>query len=85
MNAFAIAALALAQMALSPVAPPPAAAHSDDTLTVSLCSGGVITIKLGRDPDGSEDKQNRDCNPMGCHAATCREKHKLIPAPRNLI
>lgn len=69
MNAAALAAFALAQMIAAPMIPRPA----DDTITVSLCSGGDISIPLR---EGDTPKE-RDCDQNGCHAGTCRDRGKL--------
>lgn len=45
--------------------------EAERTLTLSLCSGGEITLPLGDD-----DAPQRDCDPQGCHGATCREKER---------
>ncbi|QIQ85395.1 hypothetical protein [Erythrobacter sp.] len=61
---------ALAFAALVPLATGPAPQEAE-TLSVALCGGGTITIPLG---DG--ERPQRECDPKGCHAATCREKDR---------
>ena len=69
-NSFALAFLALVPLIAGTSTYD---AHNDDAITVALCNGGTITIGLGRD----REKPDRECHQKGCHAGTCREKHKL--------
>ena len=71
MNGPPLALLALVPMAIGPL---PA---EENTLTMTLCDGGSITISLG----SGEGEPAGDCDQKGCHAGTCRQKQKR----KNLI
>ena len=68
-------AFSLALAVLVPVMIGPLPAQST-TITAKLCNGGTITIPV----DDSTPAPDRDCNPKGCHAGTCRDNKsdKLI-------
>ena len=61
----------LASLTLLPVITGPLP-HEEETFLIELCSGGQITIPLGRD----EPSDDHPCDPQACHAGTCREKIK---------
>lgn len=46
-----------------------APADKENSLIVSLCNGGTITIPLGN--DGEQDQ--RHCDIKACHAGNCRK------------
>lgn len=66
MNGSGLALLAIVPMVTGPQ---PA---DENTLTMSLCDGGSITISLGDD----DEQPTRDCHQKGCHAGNCRQKVK---------
>ena len=61
----------LAILALVPLATGPLP-EKEQSITVSLCLGGEVTIPLG---DGGEDNDEQ-CRIQACHAGTCREGSK---------
>ncbi len=64
---------ALALLALVPMITGPLPADDNNTLTMTLCDGGSITISLG----GEKKDTAPDCHEKACHAANCRKQFDL--------
>ncbi|MEM8724899.1 MAG: hypothetical protein AAGE86_05170 [Pseudomonadota bacterium] len=64
---------ALAMLALVPLITGPLPSEAADTLTMTLCDGGSITISLGDD----EEEPASDCHQKACHAGNCRKQLEL--------
>ncbi|MEM1196019.1 MAG: hypothetical protein AAGH57_07950 [Pseudomonadota bacterium] len=74
-----IGGAALAMLALVPLVAGTSrdGGAGNDTIEVTLCNGGSITMDLGREDDHSQG----DCHQVGCHAGAAREKGRSKTKP----
>ncbi|WP_298471369.1 hypothetical protein [uncultured Erythrobacter sp.] len=61
---------ALAILAIVPLVTGPLPSEAEDTLTMTLCDGGSITISLGDE----DEMPASDCHQKACHAGNCRKQ-----------